>query len=120
MMPEGTVTVAEAARRLGRSIEQVRRYLREGKLRGQRIGQQWFVDEASLTERDLRYPTRRGRRGHEIREVATVRHAEAAARERTEMLIREVEAGRQEIMRRLGAGVTIDVVEMLRADREER
>jgi len=42
------ITVAEAARRLGRSLEQVRRYLREGKLKGQRIGGQWFVEEASL------------------------------------------------------------------------
>jgi excisionase family DNA binding protein len=46
---EGMITVAEAAKRLNRSIEQVRRYLREGKLKGQRIGNQWFVDEASLT-----------------------------------------------------------------------
>jgi len=45
---EGMITVAEAARRLGRSLEQVRRYLREGKLRGQRIGGQWFVEETSL------------------------------------------------------------------------
>jgi len=27
---DGMITVAEAARRLGRSLEQVRRYLREG------------------------------------------------------------------------------------------
>jgi len=45
---EGMITVAEAARRLNRSIEQVRRYLREGKLRGQRIGNQWFVEERTL------------------------------------------------------------------------
>ena len=45
---EGMVTVAEAAKRLNRSIEQVRRYLREGKIKGQRIGNQWFVDENSL------------------------------------------------------------------------
>jgi excisionase family DNA binding protein len=42
---EGMITVAEAAKRLNRSIEQVRRYLREGKLKGQRIGNQWFVEE---------------------------------------------------------------------------
>ncbi len=46
---EGTITVPEAARRLNRSIEQVRRYLREGKLKGRRIGNQWFVEERSLT-----------------------------------------------------------------------
>ena len=51
---KGMITVAEAAKRLGRSIEQVRRYLREGKLKGQRVGNQWFVDEEGL--RDVRKP----------------------------------------------------------------
>lgn len=46
---EGMITVAEAARRLNRSIEQVRRYLREGRLRGQRIGGQWFVEETAIS-----------------------------------------------------------------------
>jgi excisionase family DNA binding protein len=119
-IPEGTVTVAEAARRLGRSIEQVRRYLREGKLKGTRIGQQWFVHEASLGEREFHYQGRPAGRGHQVREVAAVIDAEAMARERTEALIREVEAGREEIGRRLGGNVTIDVVDMLKADREER
>jgi excisionase family DNA binding protein len=43
----GMITVAEAAKRLDLSIEQVRRKLREGKLRGQRIGNQWLVDETA-------------------------------------------------------------------------
>ncbi|HEV2108961.1 MAG TPA: helix-turn-helix domain-containing protein [Thermomicrobiales bacterium] len=43
------LSVAQAARRLGRSTEQVRRYLREGRLRGQRVGGQWFIDGESLT-----------------------------------------------------------------------
>lgn len=34
---------------MGRSIEQVRRYLREGKLAGRRIGQQWFIPESALS-----------------------------------------------------------------------
>ena len=38
------LSVAEAGRRLERSTEQVRRYLREGRLRGRRIGGQWFID----------------------------------------------------------------------------
>jgi|SRR5581483_7469231 len=46
----GMITVAEAARRLNRSIEQVRRNLREGKLKGQRVGNQWFVDESCLAK----------------------------------------------------------------------
>lgn len=41
-------TVADAAARLSRSTEQVRRYLREGRLLGQRIGGQWFIDGTSL------------------------------------------------------------------------
>lgn len=48
-VPEGMVTVAEAAKILNRSIEQVRRYLREGKLPGQRIGQQWFIPKDALS-----------------------------------------------------------------------
>ncbi len=41
-------TVAEAATYLGRSTEQVRRYLRDGALVGYRTGQQWFVPAAAL------------------------------------------------------------------------
>lgn len=43
MTDEAYITVAEAARLLHRSTEQVRRYLREGDLPGQRIGGQWFI-----------------------------------------------------------------------------
>ena len=42
------VSVADAARQLARSTEQVRRYLREGRLSGRRIGGQWFIDGAAL------------------------------------------------------------------------
>ncbi|HEY8445732.1 MAG TPA: helix-turn-helix domain-containing protein [Thermomicrobiales bacterium] len=45
---EGLLTVAEAAERLGRSTEQVRRYLREKRLAGKRIGGQWFIPESEL------------------------------------------------------------------------
>ena len=41
-------SVADAARRLERSTEQVRRYLREGRLPGQRVGGQWFIDGNAL------------------------------------------------------------------------
>ena len=41
---DGLMTVAETARLLRRSTEQVRRYLREGDLPGRRLGGQWFVD----------------------------------------------------------------------------
>jgi excisionase family DNA binding protein len=42
------LTVSEAAQRLERSTEQVRRYLREGRLQGRRLGNQWFIDAATL------------------------------------------------------------------------
>lgn len=43
------ISVAEAARILKRSTEQVRRYLREGQLPGQRMGGQWFIEHAAVT-----------------------------------------------------------------------
>lgn len=42
------LSVAEAARGLNRSTEQVRRYLREGRLSGRRLGGQWFIEAAAL------------------------------------------------------------------------
>ena len=45
----GYVSVAEAAERLRLSPEQVRRRLRDGHLKGERVGHQWFVERASMT-----------------------------------------------------------------------
>ena|GEM_PF-1375691 len=45
---QGLITVADAAGHLARSTEQVRRYLREGRLKGKRIGGQWFIEEAAI------------------------------------------------------------------------
>lgn len=45
---QGLVTVADAAGHLARSTEQVRRYLREGRLKGKRIGGQWFIEQSAL------------------------------------------------------------------------
>ena len=42
------MTVADTARRLSRSTEQVRRYLREGRLTGKRIGGQWFIEQGAV------------------------------------------------------------------------
>jgi excisionase family DNA binding protein len=42
------ISVAEAARTLSRSTEQVRRYLREGRLPGRRVGGQWFIERAAV------------------------------------------------------------------------
>jgi excisionase family DNA binding protein len=42
------LALKEVARQLGRSLEQVRRYVREGKLPAQKLGMQWFVERRAL------------------------------------------------------------------------
>jgi len=111
---EGMITVAEAAKRRDRSLEQVRRYLREGKLKGQRIGGQWFVEEASLP---LRYQPSRGT-ARRIRESSVVMEAPKLTKEEIDALIKRIDENREAIRRRLGHG--FDVVELLRRSREER
>src|SRR5207249_12301342 len=54
----GLLTVAEAAKRLKISTEQVRRRLREGKLQGNRIGNQWFIEAWALQTPPLKGPGR--------------------------------------------------------------
>jgi excisionase family DNA binding protein len=109
---DGMITVAEAARRLGRSLEQVRRYLREGKLKGQRIGGQWFVEEASLP---LRYAPSRGT-GQRIREVGVVTEAPKLSKEEIDALIKRIDANREAIRRRLGHG--FDISRLIEESRE--
>lgn len=43
-----TLTVPEAARRIGKNPETVRRWIREGKLRSTKVGTQHVVDERDL------------------------------------------------------------------------
>lgn len=50
MAGSARLTVADAARILERSTEQVRRYLREGVLPGERIGNQWFISQPDLDQ----------------------------------------------------------------------
>jgi excisionase family DNA binding protein len=114
---DGMITVADAARRLGRSLEQVRRYLREGKLKGQRIGGQWFVEEASLP---LRYQPPGGA-AQRIREVGVVMEAGKLSKEEIDALIKRIDENREAIRKRLGRGLDLaEMVEMIRRDREER
>ena len=42
------LTVPEAARRVGKNPETIRRWIRSGRLRSQRVGTQHLVDEADL------------------------------------------------------------------------
>ncbi len=49
-MPQPLLTLEEAAQRLRTSIWTVRRWIREGKLVGTKIGGEWRVDPADLEE----------------------------------------------------------------------
>jgi excisionase family DNA binding protein len=44
------LTVPEAARRVGRNPETIRRWIREGKLRASKVGTQHVIDEQALAE----------------------------------------------------------------------
>lgn len=74
---EPDLTVAETAKYLGRSIEQVRRYLRDGALLGYRAGQQWFVPAtAAATFKANRVETREMKeRKQVLREIQALRAA---------------------------------------------
>ncbi len=115
--PERMITVQQAARRLGRSIEQVRRYLREGKLRGERIGQQWFIDEASLAKVPLRYRPAEARTA-QVREAAAVMETPKMRKEEIDVLFKRIDERREAIRRRLGGDLETGIVEILREDRE--
>ena len=116
----GFITVAEAARRLNRSIEQVRRYLREGKLKGARVGQQWFIEEASLGLVYRQKPPRLLR----VRETATLeapsmaKEAPAMTKEEIEALFKRIDERVEALRKRLGGDLNTDIVEMLREERE--
>jgi excisionase family DNA binding protein len=43
-----TLTVPEAARRVGRNPETIRRWIREGKLRSRKVGTQHLIEERDL------------------------------------------------------------------------
>jgi excisionase family DNA binding protein len=47
------LTVPQAARRLGRNPETVRRWIREGKLNASKIGTQHVIDERDLAQLEL-------------------------------------------------------------------
>ena len=46
--PTDDLTLSQVAGELNRSLEQVRRYVREGKLPAQKLGMQWFVKSQDL------------------------------------------------------------------------
>ena len=57
----GLLSVGEAARRLGRHPELVRRWLREGRLKGLTFGRAWVIRERELARFEKAQPVRRSR-----------------------------------------------------------
>ena len=113
---EGHITVNQAAKRMGRSAEQVRRYLREGTLGGKRIGGQWFIRETAVL-----YRTRR----EEMKEMTRSESAPTgdlpggATKGRMEVFER-TNRRREEIRRRWeSTGISVDAAELVRGIREE-
>jgi excisionase family DNA binding protein len=49
-MDKKTLTVPEAARRIGRNPETVRRWIREGRLQASKVGTQHVIEERDLTD----------------------------------------------------------------------
>ena len=116
---DGYLTVEETARRLDRSLEQVRRYLREGRLPGRRIGQQWFIEEAVLADWRPGRP-REGRISEAVPtyEAKAMKTDKARTSERLtlEEWFKHIDAIAAKIRRESGE---LDVVELLRRSREE-
>jgi excisionase family DNA binding protein len=116
---DGYISVNEAARRLGRSIEQVRRYLREGRLPGRRIGGQWFIEEDALA---AWRPERRGA-ARVSEAVATYEAKPMKTKESKNFkplldpeLMRRIEETAKRIHDQIG---DVNVVELIRQIREE-
>ncbi len=115
---EGYLTVSEIAQRMGRSTEQVRRYLREGKLSGKRLGGQWFIQEtATMYLTGGKYTGGVGAMDRDSFKgpvTGVVNEARLALFER-------INARREEIRRRWArARVRVDAADLIREIREER
>lgn len=112
---EGYITVPEAAQRMSRSTEQVRRYLREGKLAGRRIGNQWFIREPAVL-----YQTRPGGTETQRQQEPDQEGRPPAMRGDRMELYERIRSHREEIRRYWEtAGVRIDAAELVREPREE-
>lgn len=55
------VTVAEVARRLARHPELIRRWLRDGRLKGEQYGREWLITEREIDRFRRAEPERRRR-----------------------------------------------------------
>ena len=109
---EGYVTVPEAAKALGRSAEQVRRYLREGKLEGRRIGSQWFIREPAVLYGPRRDPM-------DARKEIDMANAGKGVADRV-ALVSRVTGRREAIKARWEReGITLDAVALVNSIRED-
>jgi len=116
---DGYISVNEAARRLGRSLEQVRRHLREGRLPGRRIGGQWFIEADALAGWRPG-----GRAVPRVSEAVATYEAKPMKTKGTKEfkplidpeLLKQIEETAERIRSYAG---DIDVVELIRQDREE-
>ncbi len=109
---EGYVTVPEAAKALGRSAEQVRRYLREGKLEGRRIGSQWFIREPAVLYGPRRYTM-------DARKEIDMANAGKGVADRA-ALVSRVTGRREAIKARWEReGITLDAVALVNSIRED-
>lgn len=113
---EGHINVNEAAKRMERSTEQVRRYLREGRLPGRRIGGQWFIRETAVL-----YRTRQDQKDEMIPRDAgpTGALSVMSTAARLEVFAR-VNRRREDIRQRWERlGVQVEAAELVREIREE-
>lgn len=66
IMMENYVSVREACQRLGVHEETIRRLVRSGSLKADKIGNQWFISREDLGVFSATYDPRTGRRKHLI------------------------------------------------------
>ena len=93
-IPTDDLTLMEVSRELGRSLEQVRRYVREEKLPAHKLGMQWFVKRRDLAA------FKHGRKGATRKEV-----------------LERIKALRESVERRAGK---LDVDSLLEESRQSR
>jgi len=82
------MTVSEAARVLGYTVQHARLLLRQGRLRGSKIGRDWMVIRESVAEYNVRKASipllpsssKKGRPSVGEREQATIRYPRARRR----------------------------------------
>jgi excisionase family DNA binding protein len=109
------LTVHEAAKKMERSTEQVRRYLREGKLAGRRVGGQWFIREAAVE-----YKTRTGGAAVAPGEFSYLDRPYSAVAQRRLSVLARINRRREAIGERWEReGLGADAAELVRELRDE-